>query len=35
MSDYLQQTKEISNSLTAARATIPNRDLIAATLTGL
>lgn len=32
MSDYLQQTKEIYDFLTAVGATIPDRDLMAATL---
>ena len=35
MSDYLQQIKEISDSLSAAGASITDRDLIAATLAGL
>ncbi|KAB2611864.1 hypothetical protein D8674_019896 [Pyrus ussuriensis x Pyrus communis] len=35
MSDYLQELKEISDSLTAARAPISDRDLIAAILAGL
>ncbi|KAM1997822.1 hypothetical protein ACFX15_030613 [Malus domestica] len=35
MADYLQQIKEISDSLTAAGASISDRDLIAATLAGL
>jgi hypothetical protein len=35
ISEYLQQIKEISNSLNAAGATVSDRDLIAATLHGL
>ncbi|XP_048427778.1 uncharacterized protein LOC103944694 isoform X2 [Pyrus x bretschneideri] len=35
MADYLQQLKEISDSLSAAGAPISDRDLIAATLAGL
>ena len=35
MSDYLQELKEISDSLLAAGAPISDRDLIAATLAGL
>ncbi|CAN6561837.1 unnamed protein product [Malus baccata var. baccata] len=35
MADYLQQIKEISDSLTAAGASVTDRDLIAATLAGL
>lgn len=35
MSDYLQQIKENSDSLTAAGASITNYDLIVATLAGL
>ncbi|KAI5328910.1 hypothetical protein L3X38_028307 [Prunus dulcis] len=35
MADYLQQIKEISDSLTAAGASVSDRDLIAATLAGL
>ena len=35
ISEYLQQIKEISYSLTAADASISDRDLIAATLHGL
>lgn len=35
MFDYLQQIKEISNSLTAAGATMSDHDLMAATLAGL
>ncbi|KAM2105089.1 hypothetical protein ACFX1R_015627 [Malus domestica] len=35
MSDYLQELKEISNSLTTAEALISDRDLITTTLAGL
>ena len=35
MADYLQHIKEISDSLTAAGASVSDRDLIAATLAGL
>lgn len=35
MSDYLQQLKEIFDSLTATKASISDRDLITATLADL
>ena len=35
MSDYLQERKEISDSLTAAEASISDRDLITITLAGI